>query len=467
MPALPPPLKTRTPLWFRFLVGGLLCIPVFFLLIALLIVGWRWELKRDVDRQIASLREQGVPLSGEELDTFYPAVPDTNNAAIGITQVFHLLTKYPDDRASELQRFKTPRLLSELSNEDAALLRGYVEMNRAALERVHNAPTLPECRYPIDLREVYETELPHLRQLKQLALLLSYDAILSARSGDVESAARSSAEILALARTLDKEPVLISALVRVALVNIGKESVEMTLNAGQLTQVDLEKLLAKVRLSRNSNVLTRALMGEVGTYLPLFRMSAAELNRLNQINSNGGSPISMPIGGSPHPLLRVTGFMERDLRFFLDAMNSLIERSRMEPPLSLEGTENHEELCVLAARRYHIMSSMLLPMYPRSPSRDAQQRALLACAELALTIDLFRLKSGDLPTELGELVPTYFESVPKDPFDGQPMRYRKLEHGYMLYSIGRDGTDDGGRERPPHSKYSDTNTYDITFIVER
>ncbi|MGB7746152.1 MAG: hypothetical protein WBN75_02575 [Verrucomicrobiia bacterium] len=39
--------------------------------------------------------------------------------------------------------------------------------------------------------------------------------------------------------------------------------------------------------------------------------------------------------------------------------------------------------------------------------------------------------------------------------------------GYVIYSVGRDGHDDGGREKPADWKSSDKTTYDITFTVER
>jgi len=42
------------------------------------------------------------------------------------------------------------------------------------------------------------------------------------------------------------------------------------------------------------------------------------------------------------------------------------------------------------------------------------------------------------------------------------MRYRKLETGFVVYSIDEDQIDDGGSEKAKESK-----NWDITFIVER
>jgi hypothetical protein len=82
-----------------------------------------------------------------------------------------------------------------------------------------------------------------------------------------------------------------------------------------------------------------------------------------------------------------------------------------------------------------------------------------------LAIERYRLTNGDKPPEtLSNLTPTFLPSVPMDPFDGQPLRYKKLPKGYLVYSIGRDRNDDGGVDRIPHKIDSPE---DITFTVER
>jgi len=45
---------------------------------------------------------------------------------------------------------------------------------------------------------------------------------------------------------------------------------------------------------------------------------------------------------------------------------------------------------------------------------------------------------------LSELSPSQLPAVPTDPFDGQPLRYRKVGEGYLLYSVGADLKDDAG-----------------------
>jgi len=80
----------------------------------------------------------------------------------------------------------------------------------------------------------------------------------------------------------------------------------------------------------------------------------------------------------------------------------------------------------------------------------------------------YRLATGNLPDTLADLVPTYLDAVPEDPFDGRTLRYEKLETGFVVYSVGEDKRDDGGTERLPTGKRTKApSSWDITFIVER
>lgn len=65
----------------------------------------------------------------------------------------------------------------------------------------------------------------------------------------------------------------------------------------------------------------------------------------------------------------------------------------------------------------------------------------------------YRLQHGDYPDTLEELVPGFMPSVPLDPMDAQPLRYRKEGPAdFTLYSIGSDGHDDGGNPAPIDEK---------------
>ena len=62
-------------------------------------------------------------------------------------------------------------------------------------------------------------------------------------------------------------------------------------------------------------------------------------------------------------------------------------------------------------------------------------RLLIACQR-------YERRNGKLPLKLSDLVPEFIEAVPKDPFDGQPLRYSAERR--IVWSVGKNLKDDGG-----------------------
>jgi hypothetical protein len=75
-----------------------------------------------------------------------------------------------------------------------------------------------------------------------------------------------------------------------------------------------------------------------------------------------------------------------------------------------------------------------------------------ALGQLAFSLAAYRADHGTYPDSLGALVPKYARRVSSDPFTEQPLRYRREGSGFLLYSVGQNGVDDGGRtvdSQPP------------------
>ena len=73
---------------------------------------------------------------------------------------------------------------------------------------------------------------------------------------------------------------------------------------------------------------------------------------------------------------------------------------------------------------------------------QAQTEARLCIA--AIGLQRYEMEFGKYPEKLDELVPRFVAEVPKDSMDGGVLKYRRENKGYLLYSSGSDGEDDGG-----------------------
>ena len=64
---------------------------------------------------------------------------------------------------------------------------------------------------------------------------------------------------------------------------------------------------------------------------------------------------------------------------------------------------------------------------------------------VAFALAAYRADTDRYPAKLDELAPKYLTTVPGDLFSGRPLIYRPNAAGYLLYSVGPNGIDDGGR----------------------
>jgi hypothetical protein len=451
---------TRTSKCIRWLLRSL---AVFVVIAIAAFVVWRVNLAHDVDAKLQAIRAAGLPTNGKELNAYYPAVPDNENAALVMTQAFALMRNYPDSRSNEIDQIQSfPARWQHPTNEQIQLLTGYVEMNSNALAKMAEALKLPKSRYPVDFSPGFETLLPHLDKIREMALLSKYRAVLAIDSGQPTNADASVKDIFGMARTLDEEPTLISQLVRFTLVRIGMVTLEDRFNAGKMSNAELTDLADVFAQQKETNFIARGLIGERAMAVPFFRTSFAKMKQLSDFETPRAES---PAPQRPSLVLKTTGIFERDLLFYLGALETNIFFARLPPPQSLATTKN--KMTEDARKHYYIFSAMILPAVSGPATREADGFARIRLATTAIAVERFRLLQGRPPESLSELTPQFLPNVPIDPFDGQPLRYHRLAKGYVIYSVGQDRHDDGGREKPADWRPGDKTTYDITFSVER
>lgn len=432
------------------------------------IILWRGLLYRDVARQFAHLRAARLPVSGAELTVWRGIVPDQENGALILTQAFALHRTFPDSRSNEVMEPKLLNRTNDWSPSTIGLIQAYVQTNSTALAKLQDAFRLSRFRYPIDFSYGPEILLPHLGGLKEMARIAALQGALHAEERRSDEWPEDVRLGLKLARTLDDEPLAISYLVRNSIIRMAVQATERCLNRVTPGDEACQKLQLEFTRTGETNLLPATFAGERATIIPTFRMSWKEMQGISQKDDPGSPPRkAQHYLGKPAMAIWLTGFFERDLNFFLQTMDKCENLARLSPPENLALTKYIDHASAIAQKRYYILSSMLLPAYSNIELREASTRARIRLALTALAVERFRLAEGHLPAELSLLTPRFLNSVPADPFDGHPIRYKRLNAGYTIYSVDADGHDDGGREAPERKKATDKTMYDITFTVER
>ena len=463
---LPQP-RRRAGRWILFafaIVGIVACLLVSWFAV------WRSRLRHDVNVRVAAIRAAGLPTNWEELNRWYKEVPEAENAAFIYTNaIAHL---HSNTIAASAEYELPPRGLS-LSDELRARAWVAVQTNQAALEIAYRAGTFPKSRYPVDFLDGVNTPLPHLGGLKRLGKLLECEAVLKAEAGDAISATRAVRASLAVAHSLDTEPGLASQLVALSMVDKSCLSLERVLCRTPLSNDDLLHLTRDLAAAEATNRIVTGLIGDRAIFMELIRLAQDDVRQMIEVSNQNQPEEEKTDLPSRDPGLgwRLIGFFERDRAFFLRAMETNLLIAAMPPPASLATSNQTDQIQTEARKGFYFFSGLLLPSLSRLPWKDASLRARLRTAQVAVALERWRAThAGTLPDSLDALVPDFLPAIPHDPYDGQALRFKRLPQGYVVYSIGPDRRDDGGREQPPRKgkvKREDRDRYDITFTVER
>ena len=433
-------------------------------LIILLLIGavsfaiFRLSMKSKLQARIDAIRAAGYPVNCAELDRWYTIPENAENAAYTLMDAFSYYKLWDNAESKPLPvvgRGELPARTEPMAEETKALITQYVVDNNEAIELLHAGAAIENCRYPIDLTAGFETKLPPLYEIRTAVKLLKLETILHIENGDGKSAIRSTISSFGIARSLAKESMIISQLVRVACQNLAATTIEYCINRVELTDEQLAELIEYIHNTERNSDMTCAFIGERCMGLS-FLKSPGSVNP----DSIEGIPLQPIL-----ELYKALGLADADAIIYLDLMGEYIKSAQL--PLH----KRQEAVKAIDARlqstsQIHILLHAIMPALSRITTIELRTIAQLRTARVALAIERYRLAAGKLPDALTDLVPAYLDTVPTDPFDGKELRYEKLGVGFVVYSVGEDLRDDGGTEEPSR-KTKEAPTWDVTFIVER
>lgn len=419
---------------------------------------YRLSLKSKLQMRIDAIHTAGYPVTCAELDEWYKIPPNVENAAYTITDAVSFYKKWDEEKSESLPvvgRAKLPARTVPLDEETKNLIAEFIAENKQALELLHNAAKIENCRYPIDLSAGFNTQFNHASEMRSLVRLLELEAILHAEKGNGESAIDSIRSCFGIARSLVKEPLSICQLVRGGCQSVAISTIEQVINRIKLTDEQLVELIECVQNAERISDMSYAFVGERCSGISFFK--APESVDPDLI---GGIPFRPALA-----LYKAIGMADSDAIIYLDLMDDYIKCAQL-PPFERLNAAKAIEAKRKSTSQAHILLHVIVPAFSTITSIDTRNIAQLCTARVALAIERYRLATGKLPNALVDLVPDYLDSVPRDPFDGNDLRYKKLETCFVVYSIGEDLVDDGGKERPAGKKKKGE-SWDVILIVER
>ena len=102
-----------------------------------------------------------------------------------------------------------------------------------------------------------------------------------------------------------------------------------------------------------------------------------------------------------------------------------------------------------------LLLSLLLPSYERFSEFETSTNTYRDLAQLSYALAAYRADHEQYPKSLDELSEKYIVDIPVDRFSGRSLRYKPVNRGYILYSVGANGKDDDGRRNESQPQADD------------
>jgi hypothetical protein len=437
-----------------FLATVFVIAPIGLVLAAVLaFVGWLYgehaAALAKVRAEVARIQAAGEPITTDDLYArgHVPAgVNDTTRlwlAALGSLDE----TKFNADAKSLpiVGESSGPDLLPADVAKAELLLANYDATVQATLAA---AAADGECRLFVEFNDGFAALLPNAQKMRTLSRMMALRTRVAAAQGDNEQAVQSVEAMFEASRTLAQQQLLIEHLVRLATAGVALRETEFLLNELELTDEQLARLRKKVEALDFQQSLVASCMGERSMGYHMFRHP-------EQFDMAQGD-FTKQAGTGPGNVTRGA-----DCLLYLELQRDMIAAAREPFPGAIDQADLVEQrLKVLAGTKNplekfnHMFTLLIMPATSGSfqaTGRNLAQRDLVLAA---IAAGQFEQKNGKLPESLESLVPEFLPTVPTDPFDGQPLRFKATDEGLVLYSIGRDRKDDGGVD-PEHKSEPD------------
>jgi hypothetical protein len=224
----------------------------------------------------AAAAGDGFPRTLAEINAWYAEPPVGQNAAAIFVQGFDALQlgNGAGTTLPLLGKATLPPLGTSLTGPQRSAVAAFVRANKEALHFFAQGAKYEHSRYPVDLTAGFEARLPHLPKVRSAALVLELSAILHGEAHEGKQAADDVLSALALARSLQSEPCLLSQSTRAAAVSIAVATFEQTVNRTALPPESLSELMSAQKKMEEYEAqgegVNRGLVAERATWMALL-----------------------------------------------------------------------------------------------------------------------------------------------------------------------------------------------------
>ena len=414
---------------------------------------------RALARTLADLKAKGIPVAAKDLAA--PCADEDNAARLwkayenispfpGRQPVGNGPGRHPSRNMAALESldrawrdYKDGKLIAPA---DRAAMKKLILDNEEALRLVAEMAEKPCFLYRDPSQPLIESLPPNAVQMIRTTKLLFFSALFSAEDGDLSGAVTKVVVGQKIATLSAREGTMMGCLVAMADARMFCQFLGDLCRGRALGGADIRRLMdvqnprawreymaAGIRSERVAFV-------EAGGYFTKGKLK--DLGSVFETDwlENAGLWVIRPL-------------VKKDVRQSLPAYEFLEAQARVPYYQSRDALRaGYEQL--KNRPWYAYASRAMIGDFEAAYMKVAQIEALMLSSRAGLACRLFKGQTGRYPDRLEELVPALLPELPVDPFTGKPLVYRREGDGFIVYSLGSNQKDDGGRM-----------TYEITQLV--
>ncbi|HTX21471.1 MAG TPA: hypothetical protein VMD27_06410 [Candidatus Aquilonibacter sp.] len=315
----------------------------------------------------------------------------------------------------------------------------------SAVEELRQASQRPYAAIPLNYADGFNTGgtlFPYLATLKRCTQLLQLRASAELADGQSAKALEDVKLLLYLNNSLRTSPFLISHLVRIAIVAIGMQPIWEGLAEHKWSDEQLAALETELGKMDFLADWESAMRGE-----RVFAIASLENQRRTRkiISYADQRAVTNRLALMPGAF-----FYQSELEFarlYQDWVFPIVDTNSRTVSLAalqrLQADVRQEEKHYSPYKAEALLTAQAVGASAR---KFGITQAEVDLARVACALERYRLAHGEYPESLDALVPQFIEQLPDDVVNGQPLHYRLTDDGkFVLYSVGWNGTDDGGQ----------------------
>lgn len=295
---------------------------------------------------------------------------------------------------------------------------------------------------------IAETLLPYISAVRDASKALLDRALLRLQAGDVAGFREDVLAVHRLARLLGQEAALVERVAALQMEGWACQADELAAKSGKLSAEQARGLARDLSDLSDLPTMSQAVnFGERLMILDLLQTAARvgpwRAGRLFQSITNVYTPFGL-----------IPVWHEKVMRTFNHLLDgALAADSEPTYPQRIQAlrlwedqiTQAHNESFVVQFFSSEWLVQLLMADYTRFEERSTTAREENQLAQTALALAAFKADHGSYPATLDELSLAELPRVPNDIFSEKPLVYSRTADGFLLYSVGPNMTDDGGK----------------------